>query len=292
MALERKSTGELQEHMLWSYYGLRVGLAAIGVALPLIVLFAGGILHHVWLEPSLSRYYHTESRLPFLTTRDLFVGGLIAAGFCLYLYKGFSNKENVALNFAGVFAVLVALLPTSGAGNARTLTSVLHDTSAVLFFFCIAYVSLFRARDTIDLLPIEKRQRYLRLYFCTGLALVVSPLAAVVLSFTLDADSRTFVFWAESLTVWTFSAYWIIKTFEMRKSDGEKLALDAELEREVVPAVSTQEAGPVLSKRRPQIFRRAETAERVVRAKERSAPVSSSKPASGPVRQTPETVER
>lgn len=28
---ELKSSGELQEHMLWTYYGLRVGLAAIGI---------------------------------------------------------------------------------------------------------------------------------------------------------------------------------------------------------------------------------------------------------------------
>ena len=63
--MERKSTGELQEHMLWTYYGLRVGLSVIAIALPLVVLFAGGILHHVWLEPWMSQYYHTKGRLSF-----------------------------------------------------------------------------------------------------------------------------------------------------------------------------------------------------------------------------------
>jgi hypothetical protein len=229
MALERKSTGELQEHMLWSYYGLRVGLAAIGFSLPVIVFVTGGILHHVWLEPSLSRYYHTDARLSFLTTRDLFVGGLLAAGACLYLYKGFSNNENIALNFAGVFAVLVALLPTAASDGDRDRIAVLHDIAAVLFFFAIAYVSLFRARDTIELLPVARRPIYARRYFWTGLALIVSPLVAVVLSFTMDPESRAFVFFAETLAVWTFSAYWIIKTKEMRESNAEKLALDGEL---------------------------------------------------------------
>jgi hypothetical protein len=99
----------------------------------------------------------------------------------------------------------------------------------VLFFFAIAYVSLFRARDTIELLPVARRPIYARRYFWTGLALIVSPLVAVVLSFTMDPESRAFVFFAETLAVWTFSAYWIIKTKEMRESNAEKLALDGEL---------------------------------------------------------------
>jgi hypothetical protein len=41
--------------MLWTYYGLRGGLAVIGFALRLVVVFAGGVLHHVWLEPSISQ---------------------------------------------------------------------------------------------------------------------------------------------------------------------------------------------------------------------------------------------
>jgi len=66
--MDRKSAHELQEHLLGTYYGLRVGLAVIGIMLPLVVLFAGGLLHHVWLEPSISQYYHTKGRFSFFTT--------------------------------------------------------------------------------------------------------------------------------------------------------------------------------------------------------------------------------
>lgn len=134
---EPKSSGELQEHMLWTYYGLRVGLAAVGFALPLLVLIAGG-LRGVWLEPSISAYYYTRPEPPWFTTRDIFVGGLLAASACLYLYKGFSNKENIALNLAGIFAVLVAFLPTAVSKETIGIVSKLHGTSAVLFFACIA----------------------------------------------------------------------------------------------------------------------------------------------------------
>jgi len=240
--MDRKSTGELQEHMMGTYFGLRVGLAVIGIALPLVVLFAGGVLHHVWLEPSISQYYHTKGRLTFFTTRDLFVGGLFAAGACLYLYKGFSTRENVALNLAGVFALFVALLPTAATPGDKGVVSTLHKTSAVLFFLCIAYVSLFRSRDTLLLLPPEKRRRYAWGYVGTGLAMIASPLAAVALSFALEPISgyRTIIFWVEAFAVWAFAAYWMIKTFEMRETKAEKRALDAKLKREVVPAASPE----------------------------------------------------
>ena len=239
--MDRKSADELQNHMLGTYYSLRVGLAVIGIVLPLIVLFAGGVLHHVWLEPSISRYYYTQG-LSYFTTRDLFVGGLFAVGVCLYLYKGFSTKENVALNLARVFALFVALLPTAATSSNRGLVSTLHGTSAVLFFLCIAYVSLFRSRDTLHLLSPAKRPRYASAYLGAGLAMIVSPLAAVVLSFALEPTSglRTLIFWVETFAVWTFAAYWIIKTKEMRDTKAEGRALDGKLRRVVVPAASLE----------------------------------------------------
>ena len=233
---ELKSSSELQEHMLWTYYGLRVGLATIGIALPSVV-WLGGVLRGVWFESSISAYYYTEPKPPWFTTRDMFVGGLLAISACLYLYKGFSNKENIALNLAGIFAVFVALLPTAapdpvGGG----LVSKLHGTSAVLFFACIAYVSLFRSRDTLQLLPQAQRVRYVRQYTATGVAMILSPAAAVLLSFGSGSQVRTTTFWVETLAVWSFAAYWIIKTREMRESSAERRALDAELKRDIAPA--------------------------------------------------------
>ena len=236
MMNEEKSNRDLQEHMLWTYYGLRVGLALIGIFLPVVVYFAGGVLHHVWLEGSISAYYHTPPSQVWFTTRDLFVGGLLAASACLYLNKGYSNKENIALNLAAIFAVFVALLPTAPRGEPTGLISILHGTSAVLFFLCIAYVSLRRSGDTLELLEPTERPRYEQLYKATGGAMIASPVLAVVLSWALDPDSpsRTTVFWIETLGIWSFAAYWIIKTGEMRKSSAERKGLDAELKRESV----------------------------------------------------------
>lgn len=149
------------EHQLGTYFTLRVMLAAIAFALPVVVALAGRWQcadPPQWLGGSLSVYYHRTALAEFLTARDLFVGGLLGAAVCLYAYKGFSTKENVALNMAAVFAVGVALLPTAhgsiadplAAANANcvvfmgdgyqdgTIRLKLHALSAVLFFFCLA----------------------------------------------------------------------------------------------------------------------------------------------------------
>jgi hypothetical protein len=241
--MDNKSAGELQSHMLGTYFGLRIGLVVIGVALPLVVLVAGGVLHDVGLKRSISAYYHPgPAALSFFTTRDFFVGGLFAAAACLYLYKGFSAKENIALNLAGIFACFVALLPTGFEDDDKGLVPVLHATSAVLFFLCIAYVSLFHSRDTLRLLTPARRAHFAQQYLWTGLALIVSPLVAVVVALTLEGRLRALTFWAEACAVWAFAYYWWIKTREMRESSAERRALDADLRREVVTVTPPAEA--------------------------------------------------
>ena len=229
--MEKKSPGELQEHMLWTYYGLRVGLAAIGASLPVLVMLSG-FAHGEGLRGSLSDYYNVPAD-GFLTSRDIFVGLLLAVGACLYLYKGFSDKENIALNLAGLLVVIVAFFPTGPEGP----VTYLHRTAAACFFACIAYVCLFRAKDTLDLLSELKRPRYARLYKIEGAAMIASPVFAMATSlyFGLNSGQSTLVLWLETFGVAAFVAYWATKTFEMRESDAEKRALNAKLKREAAP---------------------------------------------------------
>ena len=272
--MDRKSASELQEHMLGTYDTLRVMLTVIGFALPLVVVVAGWLqTGQIRIESSISQYYHLPARYPFFTTRDLFVGGLLGAAVCLYSYKGFSTRENVALNFAGVSAFFVAVLPISAEGESRNLRSILHGTAAVFFFLSIAYVSLRRSRDTLRLLPEDKRERYARLYFVTGLAMLASPAGAVVLSYALDAESPTgkWIFFVETLGIWAFAAYWWFKTLEMRESKVDRSALDCELKRELVTPLPPGGADGAGASRVDKVVRRAmvpntPTVERIVPA--------------------------
>jgi hypothetical protein len=237
------SPRDLQKHMAGTYFGLRAGLVVIGFTLPFVLWIGGGLLHGLELQGSMSAYYNTRVGLGVLTPRDFFVGGLFATAACLYLYKGFSPKENVALNCAGVFAALVALFPTApdGAGGGPV---TLHGTFAVLFFLCIAYVSVFRAADTLEGVRPEHRAWYRRAYKTLGGLMIVSPLAAVLFArvTAMGRGPGARVFWAEAFAVWTFAAYWAVKTVEMRTSHAEEEALDAELRRRpdgmVVPAAA------------------------------------------------------
>lgn len=242
---DTKSAAQLQTHMLGTYFSLRVGLAVLGVALPLVVWGVGWALHGEGLKASISAYYYGDESVRVVTTRDLLVGFLLAAGACLYLYKGYSDRENVALNVAGAAAALVALLPTTAPGAERDVVTYLHAASAVLFFGCLAYVSLARAGDTLGLLPEDRRGVYAWRYRWTGVAMVLSPLAAVVLSMLSDrlawlsdpeSPLSSLVFWVEALGVWAFAAYWTVKTREMQESHAEQHALEAALMRDESPA--------------------------------------------------------
>jgi len=60
--------------------------------------------HSCWLG-SISAYYYTPAR-------SVFVGSLCALGVSLIVYKGHSPEEDVLLNFSGLMAFVVAMVPT------------------------------------------------------------------------------------------------------------------------------------------------------------------------------------
>jgi hypothetical protein len=86
-----------------SYRYLR--LAMVG----LLLCLAAAVLYQSWnqgdLLGSVSAYYYTPAQA-------FFVGGLIGLGACMIALKGMNTVEDVALNLAGVFAAIVAIVPT------------------------------------------------------------------------------------------------------------------------------------------------------------------------------------
>lgn len=63
----------------------------------------------------MSRYYASFASDNFSTRafhmRVWFAGLLLSAGVLLYLYKGVSGKENVALSMVGLFGLRAVLFP-------------------------------------------------------------------------------------------------------------------------------------------------------------------------------------
>lgn len=210
-------TNNLQDHILKTYFTIRVGMALVGILFPLVLWF-GGLLIGVKLQGSISAYYHTPMR-------NVFVGSLFAIGTFLYSYRGFSNKENIALNFAGILALCVALLPTSAIVDLKcdTFTApYLHGISATLFFFFIAYVCIRRSSDTLDTITPKSRQNFYKLlYKIIGSSMIVLPLLSALL-LHLWGETQSIIFFVEFACVWAFGIYWIAKSIEIRKTQDLK----------------------------------------------------------------------
>jgi hypothetical protein len=107
--------------LIGSYMTLRKAIGWIGVCLPFAVFLGNWVIfsHHLGacllpvsdkLPDSLSGYYYSHMR-------DAFVGGMWAAGVFLFFYRGHDSLERWVTNFAGLFAIGIALFPTTPPAN-------------------------------------------------------------------------------------------------------------------------------------------------------------------------------
>ncbi len=195
-----------------------MGISAL--AFPVALALGGWFVADLAYQPSLSDYYYTRMG-------DVFVGMLIAIGASLTVYAGYSRQEDWVLNLAGVLAVAVALIPPfrelPPCQNCLPLltSSFWHGAAALGFFAAIGWVCIFRARDTLELIPNKLVvRRYKQFYGLIGALMIAAPVGALILSAVLDAGRM--VFWAEAFAVWVFAAYWLTKTYELRRSRGDE----------------------------------------------------------------------
>jgi hypothetical protein len=204
----------LSRHIAVTYIHLRRGMAALALSLAPALALGGYLLFGTPLLPSMSAYYDSGMR-------DWFVGVLCAVGAFLFLYRGYTRRENIALNIAGVCAPLVALFPMNPAGdcNATGASFSLHGAFAVIFFLAIAYVCVFLYRDGATAAMPPKRQRLYHLVARTcGITMVACVTAAVLYNYFVPAGikaawcSMAIVFWLEAVAVSAFSVHWIFKS--------------------------------------------------------------------------------
>jgi hypothetical protein len=90
-----------------TYQYLRIGM--VGVVGLLVVSLAIEYLDAGCFQQSISAYYFTP-------VKAVFVGGLMAIGAALIFISGRTTAEDVALNVAGMFAPVVAIIPTTDVG--------------------------------------------------------------------------------------------------------------------------------------------------------------------------------
>jgi hypothetical protein len=100
----------------WRY--LRVCMIGLVLGIFIAVGFEIAKTHPSCYQTSISAYYYTP-------VHGFFIGALVAIGACLICLRGNTDGEDILLNLAGMFAPVVALVPTPGTG---TCGSVLTTT--------------------------------------------------------------------------------------------------------------------------------------------------------------------
>jgi hypothetical protein len=111
---------ETRSTAIRSHLYLRTAMVCLLVALGIAVLY------QTWAQDfhllsSVSAYYYTPAQ-------TVFVGSLIGFGACLIALRGATDAEDLFLNLAGVFAVLVAVVPTSRGPDFRSAVRLCAKT--------------------------------------------------------------------------------------------------------------------------------------------------------------------
>ena len=87
----------------WRYLRIAIVLLVVGLGVAVVYeVIDGGCNRFL---TSISAYYYTP-------VHAYFVGALVSIGVCLFCIKGNTEWEDIFLNLAGVFAPVVALVPT------------------------------------------------------------------------------------------------------------------------------------------------------------------------------------
>jgi hypothetical protein len=222
---------DLQKHIYATYFSLRMGLAALAFAFP-VLLVAIGLRYGLSMQGSMSAYYFAfepiTSDIRAFPMRGWFVGILFALGCFLYLYKGFSRTENWVLNAAGACALIVALIPMQAPDYCKNCgsdsLSWLHGTFAVLLFLCVGFVAWACTEETLVQLDKPTRDRLRNGYYVLAGLMIVLPLAIVAMTYVLGSHDRR-IFWVEFAGIWTFAAYWSLKSYELGLSKADKKAM-------------------------------------------------------------------
>lgn len=191
-----------------SYLYLSLGIGLIAVALPILLIVAGGYQGH----DSMSSFYHAKGG----PARDILVGSLCAVGVFLFLFHGLSSRENWLLNGAGVAVIAVALVPSPG--DTGYGSAWVHRGAAIVFFVLLAIVAIFYSKGRIKDIKDERAKLAFRTaYTVAGAAMFAMPVIVAALQFVPGELFKShWVFWTECAGIWSFSAYWFLKTFEYR----------------------------------------------------------------------------
>jgi len=199
------------DSLVLSYLSLRKAVGIIGFALPFVLAFGKIFSQGPGIQSSISSYYYADMR-------NVFVGSLCAIGVFLMSCKGYDRKDEIAGYLACVFAIGVALFPTTpdvGATSRDKLIGTLHLSLAALLFLTFAYFSILLFTKTApDKEPTPRKFQRNIVYLVCGYTILACIFLMVVVAIppvkTL-VERLTPIFWLESVAVVAFGVSWLTK---------------------------------------------------------------------------------
>jgi hypothetical protein len=211
----QNSLDRLRQNLLVSYIHVSIGIGIIAFLFP-VAVYLNGLFFGISLQDTLSNYFFAKAGGgidPFdHPARVLFVGGLFAIGTFMFLYKGFTRGENIILNLAGVFAIGVAVFPMT---MFKFYGCTPHAICAIAMFLCIIYLAIWGKRNSLDLMDDPQRKAFYEKWYNIIAGLMLSFIVVTAGLHFLFHPGKSFVFWVESVGIWVFAAYWLLKGMEL-----------------------------------------------------------------------------
>ncbi len=106
-----------------SYRYLRIAMVGLLIALAAAVFYQSS--QQGSFLASVSAYYYTSAQA-------VFVGALIGLGACMIALQGLTDAEDQFLNLGGIFAIVVAIIPTGRGADFQTAVRACRESGGTL----------------------------------------------------------------------------------------------------------------------------------------------------------------
>ena len=205
VAITPRPTGDDARPYVRSYIFMRLCAAALGIAVPLVLVFGEPLVFDgmPFVRGSLSAYYYSGAR-------ELFVGLIWAIAVFLITYKILEwSRESLLSSAAGVAAIVVAVFPTGRPGDGFDLTPLqewlgegrvekIHFVAAAVFIGALGLISSYFGRY---------RATNTRVHWAAVVVIAAAAALALVAAFTGEPDKGILI--AEWSAIWAFGASWL-----------------------------------------------------------------------------------
>ena len=190
---------------------LRKRIGLLGMLLPWIVLLLSLIFGYGFPSSISATYYIPNCITPFMII-------LGSAGILLLCYKGYDLQDKVICKLAGIFGLGICLFPCALPENIivnvgtfnlpSNISSVIHNTCAIMFFGLLAYNSIFLFTKTSGEMTDEKKKRNV-IYRICGFGMIGAFI--LLLPFKL-VELKIGTWIVETIALTFFGISWLTKS--------------------------------------------------------------------------------